>query len=151
MRKCGFFTIDRNFWHKNFFGEKYMSLQCFAKFLAKIDHSGHCRLVNFPETPIFSKNDQNLRGKIEDPQKFLTKKIEEISAPKKTIFKKYISYILFSLFENARLRRCHSSFSYDLISDFLKIFKFNFFVLNLNWRSKVTKKDCIFWIFAFWG
>ena len=47
---------------------------------------------------IFSKNDPNLRGKIEDRQKFLTKKIEEISAPKKTIFKKYISYILFFTF-----------------------------------------------------
>ena len=75
-----------------------MSLQCFAKFSAKIGHPGHCRLVNFPETPIFSKNDPNLRGKIEDRQKFLTKKIEEISAPKKTIFKKYISYILFFTF-----------------------------------------------------
>ena len=48
--------------------------------------------------PIFSKNDPNLRGKIEDRKKFLTKKIEEISAPKKTIFKKYISYILFFTF-----------------------------------------------------
>ena len=98
MRKCGFFPIDRNFWLKNFFGEKYMSLQCFAKFSAKIGHPSHCRLVNFPEAPIFSKNDPNLRGKIEDRQKFLTKKIEEISAPKKTIFKKYISYILFFTF-----------------------------------------------------
>ena len=83
---------------KLFFGEKYMSLQCFAKFSAKIGHPGHCRLVNFPETPIFSKNDPNLRGKIEDRQKFLTKKIKEISAPKKTIFKKYTSYILFFTF-----------------------------------------------------
>ena len=75
-----------------------MSLQCFAKFSAKIGHPSHCRLVNFPETPIFSKNDPNSRGKIEDRQKFLTKKIKEISAPKKTIFKKYISYILFFTF-----------------------------------------------------
>jgi hypothetical protein len=71
-----------------------MSLQCFAKFSAKIGHPGHCSFVNFPETTIFSKNNPNLRGKIEDRQKFLTKKIKEISAPKKTIFKKFISYIL---------------------------------------------------------
>ena len=98
MPKRGFFGIDRNFWYKNFFGEKYISLQCFPKFLAEIGHSGHYFPATFLKKLIFSKNDLNLEGKIGDRQKFLTKKISEISAPKKTIFEKYIYYVLFFTF-----------------------------------------------------
>jgi len=52
-------------------------------------------LANLPAKPIFSKNELNSRGKIEDRQKFLTKKMSEISFSKNIVSEKYIFYALF--------------------------------------------------------
>ena len=66
--------------------------------MAEIGHSGHYFPATFLKKLIFSKNDLNLEGKIGDRQKFLTKKISEISAPKKTVSEKYILCALFFTF-----------------------------------------------------
>ena len=95
--KCRFFMIDRNFWLKNVFWWKIYVLTMFCQIFGQ----------NWPSRPLslgqFSSNTQFFkkwpkfkrnRGSTE----ISDKKIEEISAPKKTIFKKYISYIFFFTF-----------------------------------------------------
>ena len=97
LTKTQIFQDRQKFLRQNIFGKKYISLQSLLKFSAEISHLGHCLMANLPAKPIFSKIDLNLRGKIEDRQKFLTKKMSEISSSKNIVSEKYIFYALFSI------------------------------------------------------